>query len=60
MCSPHPELAQGEMFLTNCASQDDYEEIGWLTKRLGTTAYDVIGKPIDGYRPVFVWTSESS
>ncbi len=54
----HPERQYGEQFLTNCASETDFDEIGWMTKRLGKTAYDTSGKAISGLRPVFVWKLE--
>lgn len=54
----HPELKPGEVFFTNLSCEDDWEEIGWLSKRLGKTAYDVNGNIIPGLRPVFVWKSE--
>ncbi|MDO8560786.1 MAG: hypothetical protein Q7R91_01055 [bacterium] len=65
----HPELQDGEVFLTN-ASDDDWdrisddphsswESIGWKTKRMGNVAYDIIeGKPVPGMFPVFVQKRE--
>ena len=70
----HPELQDGEVFLTN-ASDDHFprlillhqtisyrhsswESIGWRTKRKGVIAYDIYGKQINGMFPVFVQKEE--
>ncbi len=67
----HPELKEGEVFLTNTES-DEYEfrfprfddfghgfaAIGWKTKRKGSVAYDIYGKPVRGLIPVFVQREE--
>jgi hypothetical protein len=53
----HPELEEGERFLTNCV-QDTYDSIGWKTKRWGRHAYTIEGEPLTGYIPVFVQRSE--
>jgi hypothetical protein len=54
----HPEAKPGETFLTNCSCEEDYDEIEWLSKRRGASAYDITGRLIPGYVPVFVHTSE--
>lgn len=65
----HPELKEGEVFLTNVSNDDmsrrimnsretDWEAIGWKTKRLGNIAYDIYNKIIVGMFPVFVQRSE--
>ena len=70
----HPETAEGEVFLTNISTPDegdishlmignrdgisDWASIGWITKRIGSVAYDIYGKPISGMRPVFVQRAE--
>jgi len=48
----HPELSEGEMFLTNVLS-GDYRLIGWKTKRTGVHAYTINGEDATGYTPVF-------
>lgn len=56
----HPELQDGEVFLTNTYI-DDFDRIQWKTKRMGEQAYDKNGKPVPGYSgiyPVFVQKSE--
>jgi hypothetical protein len=53
----HPELRDGEMFLTNCV-EETYDPIGWNTKRMGAVAYTTGGVPLPKYRPVFVQRKE--
>lgn len=53
----HPELEEGEMFLTNC-TWDEYIRIGWQTKRKGRKAYSRQGKGLFGLSPVFVHRKE--
>ena len=53
----HPELKEGEMFLTN-ASFDDYTYIRWITKRRGIQAYTIDGEELTVLRPVFVQKEE--
>ncbi len=53
----HPEIGKGEVFLTNSEARH-YNDIGWSTKRVGRTAYDVNGKIVKGLYPVFVQRSE--
>ncbi|OGC59730.1 hypothetical protein A3A70_02065 [candidate division WWE3 bacterium RIFCSPLOWO2_01_FULL_42_11] len=55
----HPELRVGEVWLTN-ADHQEFATIGFRTKRLGCTAYDVDGNPIRGgdIQPVFVSRQE--
>lgn len=56
----HPELRRGEIWLTNIEDPvpRSFLSIGWKTKRLGSIAYDICGKPVTGMRPVFVQQSE--
>ena len=56
----HPELREGEVFLTNGSISEFYPHIGWTTKRIGVTAYDSDKQPIHShdFRPVFVQRSE--
>ena len=53
----HPELKEGEMFLTN-SMPDDYIRIGWKTKRKGIQAYTIDGEKIQLLAPVFVQKEE--
>ena len=55
----HPELEEGETFLTN-STLENYPHIGWKTKRKGMIAYDVNDVPVKGLIPVFVQQSEIS
>lgn len=48
----HPELRDGEIFLTNTANPE-MTNIGRKGKRLGDVAYDVNGEKVDGLFPVF-------
>lgn len=56
----HPELEDGEMFLTNeCTGT--YPKIGWKSKRKGITAYTINGKVIgiiNGMFPIFIQKKE--
>jgi len=54
----HPELRDGEVFLSNCTDND---MVGWKTKRSGNVSYDTSGKRIvdsSDLHPVFVKQSE--
>jgi len=53
----HPELREGEMFLTNCTIPD-YVRIGWKTKRIGRQAYTIDGEKLKVLIPVFVQKEE--
>jgi len=79
----HPELQEGEMWLTNIspniyyennpeilegtalmivkhpdsALEENFNKVGWKTKRLGKTAYDPYGRT-NNQRPVFVKRKE--
>lgn len=53
----HPEIRDGEMFLTNILAED-YIHIGWKTKRSGLQAYTVYGESLSHYVPVFVQKEE--
>ena len=55
----HPELEEGETFLTN-STPEDYFRIGRKTKRKGMIAYDINDVPVKGLIPVFVQQSEIS
>ena len=52
----HPELREGEAWVTN--SSQDGSEIHLRTKRIGKTAYDVNGTPVEGLLPVFALKTE--
>jgi hypothetical protein len=53
----HPELREGEVWLTNIWT-DDQVRIGHATKRVGVTAYDIYGQAVQGMLPVFVQKTE--
>lgn len=56
----HPELREGEMFLTN-STEEEYGRIRWMTKRIGEVAYNIRGEVIDSIDklfPVFVQKQE--
>ena len=53
----HPELKEGEMFLTN-SPPDGYINIGWETKRMGRQAYTIYGEELSGFTPVFIQKKE--
>ena len=53
----HSEIEDGEMFLSNI-TEEDYQKIGWKTKRRGNIAYDKSGNIIIGLFPVFVQKQE--
>ena len=56
--TPHPELREGEVFITNATDKrmhnplapgdrrSSWESVGWKTKRRGKVAYDTDGKAI--------------
>lgn len=52
----HPELRRGEVFLSN--SKNGPKTSLWKTKRIGKTAYDIYGKILRGYSPIFVKRQE--
>ena len=44
----HPELKEGQVFLTNCRTQEEYDKIKYSTKVRGKQAYtDPYGHPIE-------------
>jgi hypothetical protein len=53
----HPELLEGEMWITNL-SPDKIDEIQYDTKRVGITAYDNFGNVVEGLVPVFISRAE--
>jgi hypothetical protein len=56
----HPEQKDDEVYLCN-ASDAGYARIGWATKRVGATPYDIKMQPIDNagdFFPVFVKRAE--
>lgn len=57
----HPELKEGEIFLTN-ASNKQFSDADFRTKRLGNNAYDGNGKKLshDDWFPVFISKKELS
>ena len=48
----HPELKEGEVFLTN-GTVSDFHKIRCESKRLGGQAYSKQGNIVEGLRPVF-------
>ena len=71
MNTTHPELEEGEVFITNVVKADSkdylhapfdgwskYSDIGWETKRAGTIAYTIGGKIIKNAYPVFIQLKE--
>ena len=56
----HPELRDGEIFLSNMLLED-LPGIWWKTKRMGSIAYTINGErldPINKLYPVFAKASE--
>lgn len=56
----HPELRDGEIFLTNFYKGDDksFYRIGYNTKRIGNIAYTVNGEIAKYTFPVFIQKKE--
>ena len=60
----HPELRNGEMFITNCINIDDffdndnYHSIQYKSKRRGEIAYTIHGEPMENAYPVFIQIKE--
>jgi hypothetical protein len=56
----HPEAKEDEVFVGNGYKNFFEKEVNWLTKRLGTQAFDPrTGEKIDdGYFPIFVKKKE--
>ncbi len=54
----HPELREGEVFLTNVDDTEDYSYISWKSKRKGYVAYSKSGEILEYMRPIFVEKSE--
>lgn len=62
----HPEMREGEVFFTNVGEydalrsyeDDDFNHIGWKSKRKGSVAFDIDGKPVNYMNPVFVMRDE--
>lgn len=48
----HPELLEGEMFVSNTSNRE-MTGVHWKTKRLGNTAYNIHGEKVSGLFPVF-------
>lgn len=53
----HPESEPDEVWIGNMFASD-LHHVGWKSKRLGKAAYDVRGKTIPNFRPVFVGRTE--
>lgn len=53
----HIEQRDEEIFITNSAPEDVCH-IGWKSKRLGCTAFDVHGNKVVGLVPVFALIEE--
>jgi hypothetical protein len=49
----HPEATDREVWIGNMFGSD-FIHVGWTSKRMGKIAYDVNGKVIPGFRPIFV------
>ena len=57
--SRHPELKRGEVFLQNFyLGISRAMDIGWQSRRFGTTAYRKDGTVIQNARPIFVLREE--
>lgn len=56
---PHPELLQGEVFVSNC-SREQYFNLNFKTKRIGRQALDGNGKILNSknWFPVFIGSIE--
>lgn len=58
----HPEALPGEVWVSNVSTrawgEHVFDQIGWKSKRLGTTAFDSLGEPIRDMVPVFAQRSE--
>jgi len=50
----HPELQEGEIFLSNVTKKEGVSSYRYRTARMGNIAYDSKGDPIEGMFPVFV------
>ena len=46
-------MKNGEIFLSNC-NETGFAQLQYVTKRKGNKAYDLQGRPMPGYIPVFV------
>jgi hypothetical protein len=59
MKSFHPEIQQGEIFISNM-NGEQFQALGWLSKRKGTVAYDGEGGQLNfaDWFPVFIQTAE--
>lgn len=53
----NPEQLDSEFWVTN-SSNDQYDHVGWKTKRRGVNAYDIDGKLVPRMFPVFVERQE--
>lgn len=53
----HPELQEGEMWLTN-SSKNGAEIVGYTSRRVGEKAYSMSGEEVPGLHPVFVSKEE--
>ena len=53
----HPEQRNDEIFLQN-ATEADFNYSAHQTKRLGITAYDILGAVVPGLKPMFVSRAE--
>lgn len=55
----HPETNPGEMFFSN-AHKGDFDKLKYISKRLGTTAYDGEGNRLDtdDWLPIFILKKE--
>lgn len=62
MDTTHPEIREGEVFITNIhvgvMDRDTFHEIGWETKRKGNVAYARNGDVDENSYPVFIQLKE--
>lgn len=57
----HPELQEGEAFLTNVSENERFRlwsNLPYEHKRVGEIAYDTDGNPMKNMHPVFVSRAE--
>ena len=54
----HPERLYGEVYFGN--SSENGKGYGWKSTRVGHNAFDMNGKRLNGYRPIFVKAKEIS
>lgn len=50
----HPEILLGEVWITNETDDLYFQQLNFKTKRAGTVAYNIYGKPVYSLFPIFV------